>query len=255
MFRAYVALLMLFAGCDAREPVTEPVAAPETPSEAALPVPDTIALRHILLSVSDGQSGGRELEDALQVAETLRGRILGGEDMGLLAREYSDDPSGRRGGWLGAGQRETWVPKFSEAAWKLQVGELSPPVVTEFGVHLIRRDELVEVYLSHIVVQHEGCRMLEAESPAANRTEEQAWERAREAQLRLDEGGPFEDVARSYSDGPMGPRGGSLGLFLRGELGPTLDAAVAELDVGERSEIIQTPFGLHIVLRGEAPEG
>ncbi len=257
MRRAYVLAACLFLGCGEVEapeeapaaPAMAPAVEPVNEAPVAEPVPDTIALRHILLAVAHEGSSGMELEDALALAATLRERIEAGEDMGLLAVEYSTDPTGRRGGWLGAGQREAWVPEFSEAAWKLGEGELSPPVVTDFGVHLIRREALVEIHLKQVVVQYQGCLMLEEHSPASLRTEEEAWTIARQARERLEGEEDFATVALELSDGPMSKRGGDLGLFLLGELGPTLDRAVTDLEPGELSEIVQTPFGLHILLR------
>jgi parvulin-like peptidyl-prolyl isomerase len=75
--------------------------------------------------------------------------------------------------------------------------------------------------------------------------------RAEEVLAALNDGAVFEDVAREYSDGPFGPRGGDLGLFLLGELGPEIDAAVTPLEPGERTGLVETPFGFHVLERYE----
>lgn len=75
-------------------------------------------------------------------AKALRARILKGEDFAKLAQEASKDPgSGAQGGDLGFMQRGQTVPAFDEAVFKLQSGELSQPIKTEFGWHIIRVEE------------------------------------------------------------------------------------------------------------------
>ena len=64
-----------------------------------------------------------------------------GADFAALAREFSDGPSGPKGGDLGIFSKERMVPEFSEAAFALKPGEVSKPVVTKFGVHLIKLED------------------------------------------------------------------------------------------------------------------
>jgi parvulin-like peptidyl-prolyl isomerase len=75
---------------------------------------------------------------ALALAQELRNRILAGEDFATLAQEYSDDPSnastGGDLGWFGRGRM---VPEFDEVAFNLPLNEVSEPVKTQFGYHLI----------------------------------------------------------------------------------------------------------------------
>ena len=69
----------------------------------------------------------------------IRQRIIDGEDFGELAREYSDDPgSAQYGGELGFVERGQFVPEFEAAALKMQPGELSQPIESDFGFHLIQ---------------------------------------------------------------------------------------------------------------------
>ncbi len=79
---------------------------------------------------------------ALALAEQLRQRILDGEDFAKLAAEYSQDPgSAANGGdldWFGRG---AMVPEFEDVAFSLPVGEVSEPVRTQFGWHLIEVTE------------------------------------------------------------------------------------------------------------------
>jgi parvulin-like peptidyl-prolyl isomerase len=77
----------------------------------------------------------------MQLARDLRQRVLDGEPFGDLAATYSDCPSGADGGDLGPFLPGDMDATFEEALAALAVGELSEPVRTGHGVHLIRRDE------------------------------------------------------------------------------------------------------------------
>lgn len=74
--------------------------------------------------------------------DEIRAEIAGGAKFEDVARrESSDSVSGAQGGELGKGGRNRFTPKFEEAAYALKVGELSQPVLTPFGWHIIRVDE------------------------------------------------------------------------------------------------------------------
>jgi len=88
-------------------------------------VEEEVRARHILLD-------NREAADAV-VAD-----LENGADFAALAKERSKGPSGPSGGDLGYFSKQSMVPAFSDAAFKLAAGETSPPVQTQFGWHVIR---------------------------------------------------------------------------------------------------------------------
>ncbi|WP_420454912.1 peptidylprolyl isomerase [Rubrivirga sp.] len=106
------------------------------------PARNEVGARHILIRTSDEVS----VDSARAVIGSLAARVAAGEDFGDLAREYSEDPgSGARGGDLGTFGRGRMVPSFEEAAFALQnVGDVSGPVESQFGVHLIQLTSLPE---------------------------------------------------------------------------------------------------------------
>ena len=105
--------------------------------KAGLTMPEQRRVRHIL--VADAEGG----DEALARAEELRARIVAGEAFEDVARRASDDPgSAEAGGDLGFGGRGIWVPPFEEAAFSLGVGEVSEPVQSDFGFHLIRVEDI-----------------------------------------------------------------------------------------------------------------
>ena len=94
---------------------------------------------HILIATSDE----RDLEQARNLASELRQQLDGGADFAALAAEHSDDPgSAADGGELGLVETGVMVPEFEEALFALQSGDISQPVETEFGVHLIKLNRI-----------------------------------------------------------------------------------------------------------------
>jgi parvulin-like peptidyl-prolyl isomerase len=78
-------------------------------------------------------------EEALAKAQDLRKKILAGADFATLAKAESDDTgSGTKGGDLGTFKHGQMVPAFDQAAFSLPVGEVSEPVKTPFGYHIIK---------------------------------------------------------------------------------------------------------------------
>ncbi|MEC7732693.1 MAG: peptidylprolyl isomerase [Pseudomonadota bacterium] len=92
------------------------------------PEEEEVRARHILLD-------NREAADAV-VAD-----LENGADFAALAKERSKGPSGPSGGDLGYFSKQSMVPAFSDAAFKLAAGETSPPVQTQFGWHIIRVED------------------------------------------------------------------------------------------------------------------
>jgi peptidyl-prolyl cis-trans isomerase C len=72
-------------------------------------------------------------------AQDLLKRIAAGESFETLARQHSQCPSGKQGGMLGTFGRGQMVKPFEDAAFALEPGQISGPVRTQFGFHLIKR--------------------------------------------------------------------------------------------------------------------
>ncbi|HLC19072.1 MAG TPA: SurA N-terminal domain-containing protein [Thermodesulfobacteriota bacterium] len=105
--------------------------------------PAEVKASHILMR-PEGEGEGPK-EDARKRAEGLIERIKGGEDFAKLAREFSKDPgSASRGGDLGWFQAGVMVKSFEDAAFSLKKGEVSAPVETPFGWHVIKVEDRKE---------------------------------------------------------------------------------------------------------------
>jgi len=108
---------------------------------------DEIHSRHILIRMAGSpvpvKPGQKDLTDAeaLAKAQEIRKKIAGGADFGAIALAESDDTgSGAKGGDLGTTKRGQMVPAFEDAAFGLKPGELSEPIKSQFGYHVIKLD-------------------------------------------------------------------------------------------------------------------
>ncbi len=126
-------------------------------------------------------------------AFALRARILGGEKFEDVARaESADSVSAAKGGSLGTGARGRFVAPFETAAYALKPGEISQPVLTQFGYHIIRLDSRKgdTLTLSHVLL-----RIAQSDSAAA-RTDRRADSLARMA-ANADQPSKFDSAARA----------------------------------------------------------
>lgn len=104
-------------------------------SIAEMEVTEERKASHILVVVDDETSE----EAAVEQMNSIKARLEAGEAFEDLAKEFSEDPgSAQQGGDLGFAGKGTYVEPFEEALFAMNEGELSEPVVTKFGVHLIK---------------------------------------------------------------------------------------------------------------------
>ncbi len=120
------------------------------------------------------QASAADSAEVRDVAKMLMGKIKTGTDFATLANEYSDDPGNtgangeKKGGDLGLFGKGRMVPAFEEAVFGLKPGEVSEPVETRFGIHIIKCDSLTykkdapkevdQVKASHILLRIEPSR-------------------------------------------------------------------------------------------------
>lgn len=101
---------------------------------------EQVRARHILLNVDDSVDGQEE-EKRQQIEELAEQLQNGDADFAELAREHSDGPSADSGGDLGYFTREQFMPEFTEAAFEMEPGEISEPVRSDLGWHVIRVED------------------------------------------------------------------------------------------------------------------
>ena len=190
-------------------------------------LPSQLALSQILLKVTAGEE---VLAAALEKTAEARRRLDAGADFAEVARQLSEDRgTASDGGSVGCFAPGSFVPEFERAAAVLKPGEVSEPVLTQHGYHLILVREIreSEICASHILA-------------LARRTEtdrRRVIERLRALRERALQGEDFADLARAHSDDPATARGGGLWQFVdKADMPPFLVPFIGHLRLGGISE-------------------
>lgn len=108
--------------------------------------PEIIAAQHLLVAYKGAKGAAKTITrskaDAKKRAEEAAAKAKKGDDFTALVKQYSDEPGAAdRLGNLGKFKREAMVKAFSDAAFKLKLNETSDVVETEFGFHVIKRNQ------------------------------------------------------------------------------------------------------------------
>jgi peptidyl-prolyl cis-trans isomerase NIMA-interacting 1 len=132
------------APCVAASAAAQPAPPPST--RVSEPVPESIALQHVLIAFKGAKNAPKTVKRSRAEAKNLAEKVLAearaGGDFSELAVRYSDDPGAKGSlGNLGKRKRDAFVPAFADAAFRLQEGQISDVVETEFGFHVIKRNQ------------------------------------------------------------------------------------------------------------------
>jgi peptidyl-prolyl cis-trans isomerase D len=103
--------------------------------------PKTVQARHILIKVAQN-ANPEEVESARQRAEDVLKLAREGQDFAALAQQYSEGPTKTKGGDLGTFRREAMVKPFADKAFSMKAGDISDPVRTRFGWHIIKVEKI-----------------------------------------------------------------------------------------------------------------
>ncbi len=221
-------------------------------------VAETYNAAHILVMHKDAKMVPDNVpftrEEAMAIANEIY-KICTEEDGNFseLANKHSHGPARDRGGHMGnftLAELPSYFGKVGEVCSSLEIGEVSEPFETEFGVHLVKRQEIPgppKVYgAKHVLVMHKDS----VRAPKSiSRSREDALKRIQTVRKELDNGAKFEDMAVDYSDCPSSEKGGDLGKFSEKRMPPTFSQATEGCEVGKYTDIIESPFGFHIIYR------
>ena len=210
---------------------------------------EDIHASHILVKVNETALPKDTLEAYTKIMK-IRARILKGEDFNKVAGEkgVSDDPSAKdNGGDLGYFTALQMVYPFESAAYNTKVGQISMPIRTRYGYHIIkvsdRRPAQGEVLVSHIMVKTPP-NMSKEDSLNSYKKITQIYDSIKSGKAK------FEDMAQKYSDDKASAKkGGELPWFGTYKMPPEFEkAAFAMKTKGDVSPIIKTKYGWHIIL-------
>lgn len=179
--------------------------------------------------------------------EMILNKLKAGADFAALAEEYSDCPSSKQGGDLGYFKRGMMVKPFEDAAFSLNINEISDIVQSNFGFHIIkltdRRGD--EIRASHIL------KVVQASDEDYDR-EKELMQNIRD---RIVAGESFGDLAREYSfDTNSKEEGGLLGEFGEQDLPELFLPVIMASEVGVPTEVLQNEGLVYIFIReNESP--
>ncbi len=188
---------------------------------------------------------------AWQRITEIRKELINGADFNELAFRYSEDPSAKQNrGELGYFSAFMMVYPFEDAACKTPVGEISVPVKTRFGYHLIKVEDERESK-GQMSVAHIMKRLPPSNAPDDGYSPGKLKNEIDSLYQLLLNGADFEELAQKYSDDRHSARnGGKLQPFTENRMIPAFaKAAFALQHDGDISPVIQTPYGWHIIKR------
>jgi peptidyl-prolyl cis-trans isomerase SurA len=206
---------------------------------------DEFNVSHILLSLPAAATP-QQLEDISHKAQDVASRAGTGEDFGQLAIANSNSQTALDGGSLGW-RKGAQLPQFIlDLVVKMKPGEVSEPVRTPSGYHIVklteRRSGEAPVIISQIHARHILMKPTELDDDAT------VSEKLAKLRDRILKGENFAGIAATASEDPgSAPDGGDLGWSGPGTFVPEFDKAIADLKPNEISEPFKTRYGWHIV--------
>lgn len=203
--------------------------------------PELRSLQHIVLLHDDVEGlvrrPGRSVDQALELAADLERHLDGGADFRMLADRYSSTGPGTA--VLGSFVQGALAPELDGFLFSAETGAHSGPIETPGGVLLLQR---IETRAAVRTIRIDG-------------NDESAAERAAQVARRLTAGEDFGALAKELSDDTeSAARDGRLSVFERGPRDVLLKAAAFELELGKWAGPIESPVGLHFLLREDPAE-
>jgi peptidyl-prolyl cis-trans isomerase SurA len=197
-----------------------------------------------LIALPEG-STPQQIGAAQAKADDLHQRLAEGLDFASAAISYSDSQEALEGGLVGWRDLNSVPAFFADAVRDLKPGQISEPIRSPAGFHIIRVNDYREQRQVMVKEYHARHIMIEINELATPRV---AMDQIIEVKKKLDGGEDFAELAREYSDDPTSANlGGDMGWFPPEAYGDRVYQTLMALDVGETSEPFQTMGGWHIM--------
>lgn len=216
------------------------------------PASQLISIAHILVAVPEDASEARQTElqrKAEQIAQRARGKDKDGKnaDFAALARELSDAGDRANGGQLGLRASDRYPTLFTDAVRTLSVGDVSNPVRSGAGFHVLKLLERRQANLPAATVTQSRARHILL-IPSAQLNEAQARDKLNDFRRRILAGETdFATLARQNSQDGSAAQGGDLGWATPGMFVPEFENVMNQLAPGQIAEPLISRFGVHLI--------
>ncbi|MGF6275099.1 peptidyl-prolyl cis-trans isomerase SurA [Massilia sp. UYP11] len=207
-----------------------------------------VDIAQILVRVPENASPEQIAARAARAEEVMR-QLRTGADFARMASTYSDAPDALKGGEIGWRDADRLPPMFATELRKLQAGQVTPVLKTNVGFHILKlsgKRPLGGEAEKSVVEQTHARHILIKVTPTM--TEGEVKRKLLELKEKMDNNaGTFEDLARLHSQDGSASKGGDLGWLYPGDTVPEFETAMNALKPGEVSDVIQSPFGFHLI--------
>jgi peptidyl-prolyl cis-trans isomerase SurA len=205
---------------------------------------DEYDLSHILVTVPENASP-EQIQQRRGRAEQALSQVKSGTDFRQVAATFSDAPDALQGGAMGWRDATRLPTLFVEVLQKMQPGEVTELLRSANGFHLLRlngkRGSTGPVIVRQTRARHILIKTNELVS------EDEARRRLVGLKERVDNKADFAELARAHSEDASSVKGGDLGWLSPGDTVPEFERAMNELNPGEVSGPVKTPFGWHLI--------
>jgi peptidyl-prolyl cis-trans isomerase SurA len=201
-------------------------------------------LGHILVAVKEAASSS-DIQKAQGKADAIVKKLREGQDFAQIAIAESEDDNALKGGDLGWRTANDIPSIFSDIAPRMRSGEISDPIRSPGGFHIIKMLDLKNLD-NHIITKTKVRHILIKTNELVD--DEEARKRLLALKARITDGDDFSALARSHSDDKGSAiKGGSLDWVSPGDLVRPFEDAMVKLDINQISEPIQSQFGWHLI--------
>jgi peptidyl-prolyl cis-trans isomerase SurA len=201
-------------------------------------------LGHILIALKEGASSA-EIKTAKAKAEAVVKDLRAGQDFSKVAMSASQDANALKGGDLGWRSKNDVPTVFVDYVTKMKPGDISDPIRSPSGFHVIKIMEAKGVG-TQIITKSRARHILIKTNELIN--DEEAQKRLLALKQRISDGDSFETLARSHSDDKGSAlKGGLLGWVGPDDLVKPFQEAMEKLPLNQISEPVQTQFGWHLI--------
>jgi len=203
-------------------------------------------IAHILVRVPE-QASPEQVEAARRRVEQAFTAARGGTDFAQLAATYSNAPEAVQGGALGWRAHDRLPELFAETLSRMNPGDVSAPLRSPAGFHMLKLVDRRTAGVSDAPIPQTRLRHILIRT-SETVSESEARRRLGDLRRRIvAKDAEFAEMARVHSDDASAARGGELDWVYPGDTVPDFERAYQDLPIGEISEPVRTPFGVHLI--------